>query len=170
LTYLSAAELLNVFVGFRARLERMLHGRLQSREAAQDLTQDLYLKLLRVAERFPTPDDARHYLVRMALNAATDHQRTEARRAELLSGTAELFSRMLPAPEHSAMAADELAQLEQALGGLPRRCRDVLYMSRVEGMTHAEIAKALGVSKSLVDKYAVLALTQCRLALRSRAG
>ena len=77
---------------------------------------------------------------------------------------------MLPAPEHSALAADELAQLEQTLRGLPRRCRDVLYMSRVEGMTHAEIAKALGVSKSLVDKYAVLALTQCRLALRRRAG
>lgn len=35
-------------------------------------------------------------------------------------------------------------------------------MSRVEGMTHAQIAEKLGVSRSLVEKYAVKAVLHCR--------
>lgn len=168
LSGLNTVELLKVFIEFRAKLERLLRGRLQSRDTAQDLTQETYLKLLRVAEQFPSDDDARRYLVRMAMNAATDHQRTEGRRAELLAGVAELFDQVQPGPEDAVMAGDEVAQLEQVLAELPPKCRDVLYLSRVEGMTHTEIAKALGVSKSLVDKYAVRALMHCRERLNNR--
>jgi len=163
---LNAAELLRVFVGFRAKLERILHGRLQSRDTAQDLAQETCLKLLRVAEQFPSEDDARRYLVRMAVNAATDHHRTEGRRAELLAGLVELFDQTQPGPEDALVARDEVAQLERVLAELPPKCRDVLYLSRVEGMTHAEIAGVLGVSKSLVDKYAVRALLHCRERLK----
>jgi RNA polymerase sigma factor (sigma-70 family) len=165
---LSATELRHVFVGYRTKLERLLQRRLQSRDTAQDLAQDTYLKLLRVAEQFPSEDDARRYLVRMALNAATDHQRSEGRRAELLAGAVDLFDQSQLTPEDAALAGDELRQLEQVLADLPSKCRDVLYLSRVEGMTHAEIATALGVSKSLVDKYAVRALQHCRERLKQR--
>jgi RNA polymerase sigma factor (sigma-70 family) len=159
---LSSADLLKVFLEYRTRLERLLAGRLQSRHAAQDITQDLYLKLPRVPEQFPSQDDARRYLVRMATNAAMDHQRTEGRRATLLAGMREVLDGVESSPEDLVVSRDEVAQLEQALRELPDKCRDVLYLSRVEGMTHSEIAEKLGVSKSLVDKYAVRALLHCR--------
>jgi len=155
-------DLLGVFVDYQARLRRLLTGRLKSPQVAEDLTQDLYFKLPRVAERFPTRDDAQRYLVRMALNAALDHQRVEGRRAELLQGVAEQADYATASPEHELVARDEVEQLERALKDLPAKCRDVLFMSRVQGMTHAEIAAELGVSKSLVDKYAVRALVHCR--------
>ena len=41
-------------------------------------------------------------------------------------------------------------------------------MSRMEGKTHAEIAAELGVSKSLVEKYAVRALLHCRARLNEQ--
>jgi RNA polymerase sigma factor (sigma-70 family) len=164
---LSSADLLKVFLEYRTRLERMVAGRLQSRHAAQDIAQDLYLKLPRVAEQFPSTDDARRYLVRMAANAALDHQRTEGRRAELLAGAQDLFDGVEASPEELTVSRDEIGQLEAALRELPAKCRDVLYLSRVEGMTHAEIAARLGVSKSLVDKYAVRALLHCRERMRN---
>jgi RNA polymerase sigma factor (sigma-70 family) len=154
--------LLGVFLEYQARLRRLLAGRLKSPQAAEDLTQDLYLKLPRITEHFPTRDDAQRYLVRMALNAALDHQRVESRRVELLQGWAEQAAGAAVSPEHELLARDEVRQLERALKDLPAKCRDVLYMSRVQGMTHAEIAAELGVSKSLVDKYAVRALVHCR--------
>jgi RNA polymerase sigma factor (sigma-70 family) len=166
LTALNSAELLNVFVGYQARLRRLLAGRLQSTHIAEDVAQDLYFKLSRLVEHFPSPEDAQRYLVRMAINAATDHQRVEGRRAELLAGVAELYDDQEPSPEDGAVTRDEIAQLEQALRELPPKCRDVLYLSRVEGMTHTAIAERLGVSKSLVDKYAVRALLHCRERMR----
>ena len=36
---------------------------------------------------------------------------------------------------------------------LPERTRDIFYMSRIEGMTHAEIAEALGISTRAVEKH-----------------
>lgn len=164
---LSTAELLDVFVEYQAKLRRVLAGRLQSAHTAEDLTQELYLKLPRVAERFPSRGDAQRYLLRMAVNAALDHQRVEGRRAELLAGLAELFDGVEASPEQAVMSQAELAQLDEALRELPSKCRDVLYLSRVEGMTHAEIAGKLGVSKSLVDKYAVRALVHCRTRLKN---
>lgn len=166
---LGTNEVLGVFLGYQARLKRLLASRLRSAQAAEDLAQDLYFKLPRVSEHFPSPDDARRYLTRMALNAALDHQRVEGRRAELLEGLAEAWQDETPSAEQSLIAQDELAQLEQVLKELPPKCRDVLYMSRVQGMTHAEIAAALGVSKSLVDKYAVRALLHCRARLNQQA-
>lgn len=166
---LNSADLLKVFLEYRTRLERMVAGRLQSRHAAQDIAQDLYLKLPRVAEQFPSTDDARRYLVRMAANAALDHQRMEGRRAELLAGAQDLFEGVEASPEDLTVSRDEIGQLEAALRELPPKCRDVLYLSRVEGMTHVEIAARLGVSKSLVDKYAVRALLHCREKMRNGA-
>lgn len=163
---LSSNDLLKVFLDYRTRLERIVGGRLQSSHAAEDITQDLYLKLPRVPEQFPSTEDARRYLVRMATNAALDYQRTEGRRSELLAGTEDLFDGVEASPEDLALSRDEVARLEDALRGLPAKCRDVLYLSRVEGLTHAEIAARLGVSKSLVDKYAVRALLHCREKLR----
>lgn len=167
---LGAADLVGVFVEYQARLKRLLTGRLKSPQTAEDLTQDLYLKLPRVAEHFPTRDDAQRYLVRMALNAAVDHQRVEARRVELLREAAEVADGTAPSPEHELIARNEVEQLEQVLKDLPPKCREVLYMSRVQGMTHAEIAAELGVSKSLVDKYAVRALVHCRAHLNQGPG
>ncbi|HZR35496.1 MAG TPA: RNA polymerase sigma factor [Nevskia sp.] len=159
---LGQVDLLGVFVDYQIKLKRLLAGRLKSPQTAEDLTQDLYFKLPRVAEQFPTRDDAQRYLVRMALNAALDHQRVEGRRAELLQGMAEQADSVTASPEHELVSRGEVEQLEHALKELPAKCRDVLYMSRVQGMTHAEIAAELGVSKSLVDKYAVRALVHCR--------
>ena len=167
---LGANDLLGVFVDYQTRLKRLLASRLKSPQAAEDLTQDLYFKLSRVAEHFPSRDDARRYLTRMALNAALDHQRVEGRRAELLEGLAEAWEDGTPGPEQNLIARDEVEQLERVLKELPPKCRDVLYMSRVEGMTHGEIAAALGVSKSLVDKYAVRALLHCRARLKQQAA
>jgi DNA-directed RNA polymerase specialized sigma24 family protein len=41
----------------------------------------------------------------------------------------------------------------------------MLFLSRVEGFTHAEIAEQMGVSQSLVEKYLIKAILHCRAQL-----
>jgi RNA polymerase sigma factor (sigma-70 family) len=165
---LTFGDLESVFVEARPDLERMLRRRTGSAPLAADLAQDVYLRLRRIAAPLPNRHEARAYLFRIAANLATDHMRVNARRVELLSGVAVLFAGIDNSPENDAMTRDQMALVEAALAELPPRCKEVLYMSRMHGMTHGEIAAKLGVSRSLVEKYVVRALLHCRARLAAQ--
>ena len=162
---LSRSELLCVFLELRPRIERIVASRLDCSAAAADVVQDLYLRLDRIDRRLGTQDEARRYLVKMALNAAIDLRRVETRRVELLDAAVELFDVPTPSPEDTVLAADQLRSVDAALAELPDKCREMLFLSRVEGLTQGEIAERLGVSRSLVEKYLVKALLHCRARL-----
>ncbi|MEJ0028847.1 MAG: RNA polymerase sigma factor [Rhizomicrobium sp.] len=159
---LTFSDLESVFLEARPDLERMLRRRTGSSPLAADLAQELYLKLRRIATPLPNRHEARAYLFRMAANLATDHRRVEGRRMELLAGNVSLFSGIGAGPEDDALTRGQMRLVEAALAELPPRCKDVLYMSRMLGMTHSEIAAELGVSRSSVEKYVMRALLHCR--------
>ena len=56
----------------------------------------------------------------------------------------------------------QLALLDRALRQLPEKPRQALLLSRVEGLTHAAIARRLGVSESMIAKYLAQSLRHCR--------
>ena len=160
-------DLQSVFSDIRLDLERMLRGRVHDPQLAADLTQDIFLRLRRITAPLPDRHEARLYLFRMARNLATDHRRVEGRRKEILDGAVTLFEGTPPSPEDEAVAKDQLRVVDAALDELPKHCREVLYMSRLLGMSHGEIAKELNVSKSLVEKYVVKAMLHCRAKLNA---
>lgn len=162
---LTQAELVNVFLAIRPKIERVIAARLGDAAMAADLAQDLYLRLARVKAQLASSEDAQHYLMRMAVNAAIDHQRVESRRLELLEGIVDLFDAPNRSPEDEALTDDQIRRLDHGLRGLPGKCREMLFLSRVQGLTHAEIAKKMGVSRALVEKYVALALLHCRAQL-----
>lgn len=164
---LTSDELTRIFLQLRPSLERVIERKTGDSQAAQDLAQDMFLRLQRIANTLPNEDEARRYLMRMATHAAIDHLRVEGNRVQLLAGALSLFENHVANPESYAEAHDRVAELDAALAELPARCRDVLYLSRMEGLTHIEIAERLGVSRSLVEKYAVRALMHCRRKLES---
>ena len=159
---LTYADLQSVFADVRTDLERMLRGRVRDPHLAADLTQDIYLRLRRITLPLPNRHEARLYLFQMARNLATDHQRVERRRTEILAGAVTLFEGVHASPEEESLVREEMNIVDAALDELPKHCRDVLYMSRLLGMSHGEIAAELGVSKSLVEKYVVRAMHHCR--------
>jgi RNA polymerase sigma factor (sigma-70 family) len=159
---LSDSDLEAVFFDARTDLERMLRSRVRDAHLAADLTQDVFLRLRRIRTPLPNRDEARLYLFQVARNLAIDHQRVEGGRTRILAGAAVLFEEVQTSPEDEALASDQIRIVDAALDELPRHCRQVLYMSRLLGMSHGEIALALNVSKSLVEKYVVRALLHCR--------
>lgn len=162
---LTHSEISQVFIAAQNTLEKVIFHRIGCRETARDLSQDMFFKLDRLDGRFHCPDDVRKFLTRIAVNAATDHYRVEKRRTEILANTVVDEPVAGPGLEGALITTGEMQRIEAALQDLPAKCRDVLYMSRIQGMTHAEIATQLGVSRSLVEKYAVKALLHCRACL-----
>ncbi|MNL22453.1 putative RNA polymerase sigma factor FecI [compost metagenome] len=73
-------------------------------------------------------------------------------------------------PEDRAIVLETLLELDRLLDGLPAAVRRAFLMSQLEGLTHAQVAAALGVSIPTVKRYIVKALQRCCFADLSFTG
>lgn len=140
------------FLAQREQLMRLLSARLGNRDEAEDVMQDMWLRLARL----PTGPVAEPgaYLFRMAANLATDRRVSAARRSARDNAWAAMQpdSAEYPDGEQQLVAKDELGQVERILDEMPDRMRQALVLFRLEGKSHKLIAQQLGISVSGVEK------------------
>jgi RNA polymerase sigma factor (sigma-70 family) len=146
----------------RASLQRYFERRVRNRAEAEDLIQEVFLRLARRAD-FQSIDFIDGYLFEVAASVFQDRLRHRQSRAmnlhdEYREGhSPEEFS-----PERVLIAKESIGQVVQALQELPERVRMAFVLHRFEGLRHPEIAKRLGVSVSAVEKYVIRALCLIR--------
>jgi RNA polymerase sigma-70 factor (ECF subfamily) len=61
-------------------------------------------------------------------------------------------------PERRTSARQQLTRLTAAFNRIPEKCREVVWMQRVEGLAHKEIAARLGIAKGTVEKQAFIGI------------
>lgn len=165
------AKILSAYVELREALQRFLLRRTGSRETAEDLTQETWLRLAGTAT-VPAIDNPRAYIFRTAANLATDHGRRQkvlpmAESGEVLLAAA---ADPAPSPERAALSRAELARLATVIDGLPPRARDVFVLARFDGLTYAEIGARLGISPKTAFSHMTRALLLIDRAMASPAG
>lgn len=164
--------LLAVFVETRAALLRFLQLRGASAADAEDILQDLHLKL--VTEQLGPVAQPRAYLYKMAANRFLLFRRTADRRTRREEDWIEVHGGIdgerdeRPSIEAELIAREQLAVLQRVLDGLPERTRMIFRRFRVEGEAQRGIAEDLGISVSAVEKhlaraYAEIAMAKLRL-------
>lgn len=72
-------------------------------------------------------------------------------------GTAENLSR-----------EQELILLEEAVKSLPARCREILVLKKIEGLSYAEIGARLGIKHNTISAQLTLGVLRCRRFLEER--
>lgn len=134
-----------------------------SKEDAEEIIQETFIRYAEYHRTEPILN-TRAWLFRTAGNLAVDYQRRCANRMPHETDDALLHALpdTAPSPEQSCLDAQRLDYLYEYLLELPENCRRAFYLNRIEGMTYAEIAVALGVSESMVGKYLVQAMRHCR--------
>ncbi|MCB0215138.1 MAG: sigma-70 family RNA polymerase sigma factor, partial [Chloroflexi bacterium] len=119
-------------------------------DAAEDLTQETYVKAWRALERLELDEDAearrRAWLYRIAHNAALDHLRRKTRFRwlgldALRGGSGDPAARSVPA-----------APVRQALDRLEAEQRQLLLLFNHEGLNAAEVAEVLGITPAAARK------------------
>ncbi len=149
-------------------LRRYLAQRVGNQADVEDLSQEIYLRLLRI-ERKDLIRSPEALLFRMAANATYEWRLLARNR--LPHGAAELDG---IESEHDPVAAvwrAELArELTTALQRLSPKCRAAVVLHRRERMTYSEIGVQLGVSAAMVKKYLTQGIAACREHLRARLG
>lgn len=136
----------------RPALLRMLTARLNSADDAEDVLQDLWLKLGAMAERPISAPSA--FLYRAAANLATDRRIAATRRAARDVAWADHQPRPddIPGIERTLLARETLAEANHVIARMPPRMAAALRLYRIEGLGQREIAAQLGVTVSAVEK------------------
>ena len=111
------------------------------RQAADDLLQESYYRLLRARVTHDDETHRRHYLFKIATNLARDGYRRKAAAPEIAAASSEVE----PADPVSPERAEARLDLSRAFGRLKRRERELLWLAYAQGSSHAEIGTALGL-------------------------
>lgn len=160
-----ASRLMDAYMAKRGDLVRFFAARLRSAAAAEDLIQDLYLRLAQLDPATPV-DNPSAYLYRLATNLMLDRLRAEQRSsardaAWLTSQRTDMGGEHIaddPSAEQSVYARQRLSIAAGAIRDLPPKTRRAFALHKLEGKTQSEAARILGVSRKTVEKQISTAL------------
>lgn len=153
----------SIFRLYHRDLHRFLLRRLRSGESADDVAQEVYLRLLRIehAELVRRPQA---YMYQIAFNVVSEMRLRHLNEPVMFdSDTADYVA------EHPQDTGDNGAdELEFVLSQLTPTFRAVLLLRKRDGLSHAEIAQRLGLSLHTVKRYVIRAAAQCRSVVWTR--
>jgi RNA polymerase sigma-70 factor (ECF subfamily) len=121
-----------------------------SSEAAEDIVQEAFARLVEKQIPFPTMDDAKFWLIRVVKNGALNAAKRKGREARA-------YERWWRGEKDSAGAADEAVikdesaeELRRGLELIPDKLRAVLVLKEYGGLSYKEIGRILGISEGNV--------------------
>ncbi|MCP1572601.1 extracytoplasmic-function sigma-70 factor [Herbaspirillum rubrisubalbicans] len=131
-------------------LRRNSHG---SGDEIADLMQEVYVRLYE-ASCVSRPEQPKAFMFSIARNLLIDR----ARRSQVVSIEAyadlealEITPDLL-SPERHAIGLQELRLLQRALDELPERCRQVVKLRKIDGLSQREVAMHMGIAEDTVER------------------
>jgi RNA polymerase sigma-70 factor (ECF subfamily) len=156
----------------RAMVYRLAYQFAGNHYDAEDIAQDVFIKVFRSLDRFRYDAQLTSWLYRIVMNACIDHKRRHAP-AGWAPFTEDAELRMAntpedgPGPEEQAYGGQLGEVLEAEIARLPPGQRLVFTMRHHEGLKLCEIADALGLAEGTVKRQLHAAVHRLRAALTS---
>ena len=143
-----------LFARYRQPLFGFFRRRLESRERAEDLTQETFLAVIRATSRYEPRALVRTYLYGIALKLVAAERRKQARNSPLP---------LLETMPSAGDASDDVLCVRQAIGKLDPSEREILMLREYEELSYSEIAELLRLPVNTVRSR----LFRSRMALKS---
>jgi RNA polymerase sigma factor (sigma-70 family) len=154
-----------------AALIRFLGRKWTRPQDVQDLRHDIYVRILEAAaERRPT--SPRGFLLSVARNLLIDRARRDRVVSIDLLEDVDALNVLIDevSPERATTGRQQVQRLSALFDRLPGRCREVVWMRRVEDLSQKEIASRLGIAEATVEKHLVRGIRLLADALYGVAG
>ena len=133
-------------------------------QRAEDLSQDTFVRLLG-RTGLQAPREPRAFLAAIAKGLQFDYFRRAALEQAYLTELKLNPEGEQPSVEEQQLILEDLKTIDRMLAKLSSKARAAFLHSRLDGMTHAEIAERLGVSVPRVRQYLAQGIRQCYIAL-----
>jgi RNA polymerase sigma factor (sigma-70 family) len=142
-------------------LVRYASNIVKDREAAKEIVQECFLKLLQLSDQVPR-EHTQAWLYRECRNRSIDLWRKQ-RRLEPLDGKKEELLGFSPSnPQLELETSRELQQVRRAIGSLSAKHQEVLSLKYKDGLSYKEIAEVLGLTSTNVGFILHEAMMQLR--------
>lgn len=147
---------------YQRRLYSVAFGMVRNREDALDIVQEAFIKVHRHIEGFEGSSSFYTWAYRICSNLCIDHLRKKKRKQEVdyddtLQRSSEVEadqpiapSRLGVDPSRVYQRKELLEQLDAAMETLSEKHREIIVLREFEGLSYAEIAEVLDISKGTV--------------------
>jgi len=159
------------------RVYGLVYRLVGERGAAEDLTQEVFLKVHRAAHQLDPTRDPGPWLTAIAYNACRDFWRSSAYRMRARSGSIEAdpalaarLTRGTNDPERDLLAEERRELVLRAIQRLPEPLRIAVVLYEYEGLSHEQIARMTGINHAAARKRYSRALESLGKMLREALG
>lgn len=153
-----------LFTLYFPKVKYFIDSILHSGAVAEDLSQDIFVKLWEQRAMLPAIENINAYIYRMARNAAINYtKRILKRQVDFYSLDPSLD--YTPSYEQEYYAKEKALLIELVVANMPEQRKRVFEMSRNTGLSNDEIATQLNISKKTVENHLNLALKEIKKAI-----
>lgn len=159
----SVVEHEGIYRAHKARIVGLCRLLLRDPDEAQDVAQEVFLRAFERLRTEEPPNVWEAWLVRVAINACRDRQRSgwwksRSKNVEL----DEISAGSVPSSEAETLARERRTRIWQQLRRLKTKQRNVFVLRYVEGWSTSEVAEALGLSSGSVKTHLFRAVRHLR--------
>ena len=139
------AELTTLFERYHIKLYNFFLKLTFDKEASQDLTQNLFYRIIRYRHNFEGKEGSfKPWIYQMARNIHADHYRKQKKNNERISRMNNNHNNV--SGNDNSFNEDDFARLENAMSKLRPEQRELLVLSRYQGMKYDEISRIRNMS------------------------
>ena len=165
--------ILEAYLTNEGALKRYLGRLIKSREAADDLAQEAFIRAF-AAEGVRVIESPKAFLFKVAKNLALNELAKQSAMAFEPLGD---FEGQEVLEDSSQAAVDDVVDsrerirlLARAIAALPPQCAKVFILRKMQGLSQKEIAIRLNISVRTVENHVATGLSRCRAYMREHAG
>lgn len=154
---------------YEAGLRRWIRSRFSAIRDVDDLIQETFSRILKAHASGPIPNPQAYLFVvsrNLAINRLQRMNREYSPDAEELDPL--VLADEMAGPFESAALQEEIDQLVSAIRSLPERCRQVMTLRKIYGLSQQEVAEKLGISVHTVEVQVGIGMRKCTAFFRER--
>lgn len=136
------ATLETIYTDFHTKLHRFIAGRVPDPDTAEDILQDVYLKIHSHIDGLRETDRLESWVYQITRNAIIDYYRRARPQDELSESLAS------PLDEEPDAVSELASSVREMLDCIPDKYREALEMTELQGLSQAELAIRLDITVS----------------------
>ncbi len=156
-----------LFHTYYASLCKSVNNIVRDTDAAEDIVQDVFIKVWRRKEHLDASRSIQSYLFRSCMNTALNYLEKHKKNTSMDEDSIYANAFSANTTQEDLDAREMHVKIQEALNALPPKCKMVFSMSRYEEMSYAEIATTLDISQKAVEKHMSKALRILREHLKT---
>ncbi|HUO85701.1 MAG TPA: RNA polymerase sigma factor [Thermoanaerobaculia bacterium] len=159
-----------IFDRYSRRIYNFAYRFLRNPQAAEDATQEVFVKMIRSAQQFQGDAKLSTWLFSITANLCRDHLRKADNKPKESEEVLLSIAGGLPRADEELEAREDERRVQQALLQLTAEQREAILLSRYQGLSYAEIAKIAGCSEGAVKTRVFRAMETLKKVLAGEAG